>query len=69
MRELWQFVALDNFKASIATQDHVQSVFDALLREAVLTLEVSLLLAGVENHKAWHLALLEVEHRSEFRLG
>ena len=68
LRDLRQLVALNNLEASVSAEDLIEGVSDALLGQAVLRLQESLLLAWVEHDDSWHLSVLEVESGSEVRL-
>jgi len=67
--ELGQLVAFNDLEAGVATEDLVEGVRDALLRQTVLALQVSLLLARVQHNEAWHFTILQVEDRGELGLS
>ena len=62
------YVALDHLKASVASENFVQGVGDAILVQLVLMLEESLLLAWVHDDDAWNVTFLELENTGEVGL-
>ena len=62
------YVALDHLEASIASENFVQGVGDAILVQLVFMLEESLLLAWVHDNNAWHVTLLKLENTGEVGL-
>ena len=69
IRQFRQLVALDDFEARITAKDLIERVRDTLLIKCIFTLQESLLLAGVQDNKAWHFTFFEVEHCGELGLG